>query len=129
MSLTLPAIKFARIIQIFSQEMSIAIINSGGYVFKYVGDALIAFFPVEHAKQAAENAIGCAKAMTEAFTKYINPSFQIYGLPDVVKVAFEYGNVLVVPYGKRSKTSHVDILDATISIVAKMLPYANRRIS
>lgn len=50
MSLTLPAIKFARIIQVFSQEMSIAIINSGGYVFKYVGDALIAFFPVEHAK-------------------------------------------------------------------------------
>ena len=125
MSLTLPAIKFARIIQVFSQEMSIAVINSGGHVFKYVGDAVIAFFPAEHPKQAAANAIECAKAMTEAFTKYINPSFQMYGLPAVtVKVAFEYGNVLVVPYGKRSRTSHVDIVGATISIVAKMLPYA-----
>ena len=49
----------------------------------------------------------------------------MYGLPDAtVKVTFEYGNVLVVPYGKRSGTSHVDIVGATISIVAKKLPHA-----
>lgn len=33
------------IIQMFTQEMSIAISNFNGHVLKYVGDAVIAFFP------------------------------------------------------------------------------------
>ncbi len=40
-SLSLPEDKFALMIQTFAQEISIAVIGYGGYVFKYEGDAVI----------------------------------------------------------------------------------------
>ena len=48
MSLPLPGRKFALLVQCFAQEVSIAAIDHGGYVFKYEGDALIVIFPAEH---------------------------------------------------------------------------------
>lgn len=57
--------------------------------------------------------------------KYVNPAVKSYGLlPITAKVAFDDGGVLVVSYGKKLEKSHVDIVGRTISIVAKMLPYA-----
>ncbi len=50
MSLSLPEDKFALIVQIFAQELSIAISGYGGYVFKYEGDAVIVLFPAEYDK-------------------------------------------------------------------------------
>jgi adenylate cyclase len=45
MSLSLPDDKFALIIQTFAQEITIAVLGYGGYVFKYEGDAVIVLFP------------------------------------------------------------------------------------
>ena len=57
--------------------------------------------------------------------KYVNPAVKSYGLlPITAKVAFDDGGALVVSYGKKLEKSHVDIVGRTISIVAKMLPYA-----
>ena len=41
--MTLPVDRLATIIQAFSQEMSLTIAAYGGYVLKYVGDAILAF--------------------------------------------------------------------------------------
>jgi adenylate cyclase len=46
-SLSLPEDKFALMIQTFAQEITIAVIGYGGYVFKYEGDAVIVLFPAE----------------------------------------------------------------------------------
>lgn len=126
MSFALPAKKLEQIIQVYSQEMSMIIANSDGYVLKFVGDAVIAIFPAEiDAKQASKNALDCAKTMIEVLTTWINPVFKAHSLPDVtIKVAVEYGKVLVVPYGKSPESSYIDIVGPTISIAAKMLPHA-----
>ena len=125
MSMQLSDRQFARIIQVFAQEMSLVITNHEGYVFKYVGDAVIALFPVrENAKKACGDAIHCSKTMIEVL-EYLNTALKSHGLlPITVKVAFDYGGVLIVPYGKKTEKSYVDIVGRTISIVAKMLPYA-----
>ena len=47
MSLSLPENKFALLVQCFAQEVSIAVLGYGGYVFKYEGDAVIVLFPAE----------------------------------------------------------------------------------
>jgi adenylate cyclase len=44
MSLSLPEHKFALIVQSFAQEISIAVLGYGGYVFKYEGDAVIVLY-------------------------------------------------------------------------------------
>jgi len=125
LSLQLSDRQFARIIQVFSQEMSLVVSSHAGYVFKYVGDAVIALIPARNnVRKASEDAIHCSKNMIEVL-EFMNPAFKSHGLPGITaKVAFDYGKVLVVPYGKKSESSHVDIVGRTISIVAKMLPYA-----
>jgi adenylate cyclase len=44
MSMTLPVDKMVAIIRAFTFEMSSIVRNYSGYVLKYVGDAIIAFF-------------------------------------------------------------------------------------
>ncbi len=45
MSMALPTEKFVTIIKAFSHELSSVIESYGGFVLKYVGDAIISFFP------------------------------------------------------------------------------------
>jgi class 3 adenylate cyclase len=63
MSLSLPEHKFALIVQSFAQEISIAVLGYGGYVFKYEGDAVIVLFPAEYDEaKACKNALNCSIA-------------------------------------------------------------------
>jgi class 3 adenylate cyclase len=126
MSLTLPAAKLALIIQIFSQEMSLAIGDYGGYVLKYVGDAVIAIFPGEHdGRQACKNALNCAKSMIEIIKECVSPTLKTNDLPEItVKVSLDYGEVLAVLYGKSLERAHIDIVSSSISMAAKMISYA-----
>jgi adenylate cyclase len=58
MSMTLPVDKFVTIIRAFLYEMSCIVQSYGGYVLKYVGDAVIAFFPSGYNKLlACDNAV------------------------------------------------------------------------
>ncbi len=126
MSMTLQPDVFATIIHIFSQEMTLAISESGGYTLKYVGDAVIALFPAEYdKKQASKNAVECAKFMQDIVTQGINPELKSHGYPEfAVKVSVEYGEVQVVLYGKSLERSHIDIVGSSISAAAKMIAIA-----
>ena len=102
MSLSLSDDKFAKVIQTFAQETSIAITGFGGYVFKYEGDAIISLFPAEYDQaKACKNALDCSKAMLEIIRGVINPAFKISELPEItVRTGLAYGDVLVLLYGK-----------------------------
>ena len=53
MSMTLPVEKMVTIIRAFTYEMTSIMRSYGGYVLKYVGDAVIAFFPSGYNKLLA----------------------------------------------------------------------------
>jgi adenylate cyclase len=55
LSMTLPLERLTTIIQTFSQEMSIMIELYGGYVLKYIGDAVLAFFMTNLAKNGSDS--------------------------------------------------------------------------
>jgi len=126
MSMTLPPGKFATILHVFSQEMSLVTSEYGGYVLKYVGDAIIALFPAEYdSDQASKNAVDCAKDMRRIIKECINPELIVRGLPQLtVKMSIDYGDVQVVLYGKSIDRSHIDIVGSSISMAAKMIPLA-----
>ena len=125
MSISLQAAEFASILKIFSQEMSLLVEDHGGYVLKYVGDAVIGLFPAKHDKhEASRNALICANEMQEILQGSINPELVAHGLPQIgAKISLDYGELLVVLYGK-SLRSHIDTVGASISIAAKMLAFA-----
>ena len=126
MSMTISPEKFATILHIFSQEMSLLIAEFGAYVLKYVGDAVIALFPAEYdSGHAAKNAVDCANDMQEIIKQCINPELISHGLPEIkVKMSVDSGDVQVVLYGKSIERSHIDIVGASISMAAKMIPLA-----
>jgi adenylate cyclase len=126
MSMALSPDKFATILHVFSQEMSLVTSEYGGYVLKYVGDAIIALFPAEYdSGQASKNAVGCAKDMQRIIKECVNPELIARGLPQLtVKMSIDYGDVQVVLYGKSIDRSHIDIVGSNISMAAKMIPLA-----
>jgi adenylate cyclase len=126
MSMSMSPEKFATILHVFSQEMSLVTSEYGGYVLKYVGDAIIALFPAEYDKgQASKNALECSKDMQRIIRECVNPELRARRFPEItVKMSIDYGDVLVVLYGKSIERSHIDIVGSSISMAAKMIPLA-----
>jgi adenylate cyclase len=141
MSMSLPVERLATIIQTFTQEMSLIIAAYGGYVLKYVGDSVLAFFPVnlEDRYLPCANAVNCARSMIKIMREGLNPILNEYDYPEMgVRVGIDLGENVVVQYGwggsssvlagqdKREmfKKLYFDILGYTISITAKMTTFA-----
>src|SRR5215216_5622720 len=102
MSMTLPVERLATIIQTFTQEMSLMIAAYGGYVLKYVGDAVLAFFPVnlEDKYLPCANAVNCARSMIKIMRQGLNPILSEYDYPEMrVRVGIDVGENVVVQYG------------------------------
>lgn len=126
MSLTMPTLVLASIVQVFSQEMTMLTTGYGGYVLKYVGDAIIAFFPGEFdSEKACNNAVKCAHYMMKVVAEGLNPAFVENGLPKIdIKVGIDFGENLVVLYGKDTARSYIDMVGSSISIAAKITAIA-----
>jgi class 3 adenylate cyclase len=126
MSLSLPENKFALIVQTFAQEIGIAVLGYGGYVFKYEGDAVIVLFPAEYDRiKACKNALNCSKAILEIIKQVINPSFKANDLPEItIRIGMAYGYALVLLYGKSIEKSHIDVIGSSISLAAKITSIA-----
>ena len=125
MSRTLPVDRLATIIQTFTQEMSFAISNFDGYVLKYVGDAVIGYFPAdENYYLACDTAVNCTSSMITILQQGINPVLNQYDYPELqVKIGIDAGEHSVVQYGRNEK-SHVDILGYSISMASKITALA-----
>jgi class 3 adenylate cyclase len=123
MSLNLPIDRLTTIIRAFAQEMTILISMYGGYVLKYIGDAVLAFFVVDtkntkdsydnenKAKDRSNNndnfdslsysnVISCAYTMIKVVQEGINPILNQNDYPDLkVRVGINFGKIAVVRYG------------------------------
>jgi len=122
MTLELPEEKLAIIMGAFAHEMASVIKKFGGYVLKFVGDAVVGYFVAEeNSLSAADNAVNCAKAMISILEKGINPILNQYDYPDLrVKIGIDYGTNIVVRFGSDEKRSIVDLMGPSINIAAKI---------
>ncbi len=134
MSMTLPVDRLATIMQAFTEQMSITISAYGGYVLKYVGDAILAFFVAEDEPFLPSiNAVNCARSMIKIMREGINPILNQYDYPEMsVRVGIDLGENAVVQYGwdthtvdgKQLRWPHYDILGYTMNIATKMTALA-----
>lgn len=121
MTQSLPIDRLSTIVQTFSQEMSFAVFNYEGFVLKYVGDAVIAYFPVgTNFYLVSDTAMNCAKSMITVLEQGINPILNQYDYPELqVKIGIDAGQHSVIQYGS-GEESHVDILGYAISMASKI---------
>jgi adenylate cyclase len=141
LSMILPVDKFATIIRTFAQEMTSLVTSYGGYVLKYVGDAVLAFFivgssPVSDNRMymPCMNAISCACSMIRVIRQGVNPILQQSDYPELkVRIGIDAGVNVVVQYGWDTFTQdekiiarkpHLDILGYTINVASKITTIA-----
>jgi adenylate cyclase len=104
LAMRLPIDRLTMIIQAFNQEMSIIVKAFGGYVLKYVGDAVLAFFvlpvPSSEAKAACINAVNCAKYMLRIAREVINPILNQYDCPEMnLRIGIDIGENAIIQSG------------------------------
>ena len=121
-SLILPDEKIVKIITIFAQEMAYGVTQFDGYVLKFVGDGIIAYFNVrDGVPSPAENILNCAKFLIHVIEQGINPILSENGYPTLkAKIGIAYGENIVVRYGSDEIKSHVDILGPSMNVAAKL---------
>ncbi len=121
MSMTLSAEKLVTVIRAFSHELSSVIESYGGFVLKYVGDAIISFFPSGFNKYLiCDKAYRCAKSMITVLCDNINPIFRRYGYPDLqVRIGIAEGENVVIQYGK-DESSQIDLIGYIMNVASKI---------
>src|SRR5918911_694773 len=144
LSMILPLDRLTTIIQTFTQEMSTVIALYGGYVLKYIGDAILAFFITnsninskDDTRQKQEqlylpciNAVNCARSMIKVIQNGINPILNQYDYPEMsIRIGIDVGETALIQYGwdihaldgkQIVKEPHHDILGYTVNVAIKM---------
>jgi adenylate cyclase len=123
MSMALPVERMAKIIKAFSHELSSVVESYNGFVLKYVGDAVIAFFPSGFNKYlSCDTAFQCAKSMINVIENGINPILEKDkdNYPKLaVKIGIDEGENLVIQYGY-DKSAPIDLIGYPMNVAAKM---------
>ena len=119
---TLTPDEMSSLVRVFSLELSILISKHSGFVLKYAGDAVIAYFPIiNNVEETCQNAIRCAKSMNLLIKHAMNPAFEKFGLPEIkIRVGVEVGKNQIVFFG-----SDPDLIGSTITMAAKIYPVTN----
>ncbi len=136
--MTLPVDRLSTIIQAFTREMSLIIEAYGGYILKYIGDAILAFFTVNTIDELylpCVNAVNCARSVIRIIQNGINPILDQNGYPEMsVRIGIDVGDQnAVLQYGwdiihtldnskheQIMKRPHYDIMGYTVSVAVKM---------
>jgi adenylate cyclase len=126
MTRSLPVNRLATIIQAFTQEMSFIVPKFGGQVLKFVGDAVVAYFPLGASYSLAYNtAVDCSHSMILVVQEAINPVIIMHGYDELrIKIGLDTSEHSVVQYIIDEKL-YADILGYGISMAAKLSSLAN----
>ena len=107
LSMNLPLKRLVPILQAFTQEMSLVMEAYGGYVFKYVGDAILSFFFTEKDELylPCANAVSCAYSMVTIIQEGMNMILEANGYPELgIRIGIDVGENAIVRYGLRPDT-------------------------
>ena len=112
MSMVLPVERMAKIIKAFSHELSSVVESYNGFVLKYVGDAVIAFFPSTFNKYlSCDTAFQCASSIINVIENGINPILEKDKKDNypklAVKIGIDEGENLAIQY-EFDKSSPID---------------------
>jgi adenylate cyclase len=114
LSMTLPLDRLTKMIQTFNQEISLIVKEFGGFVLKYVGDAVLAFFVVsDHqskAKAVCTRAINCARCMLRVAENGINPILNQYNCPAMnMRIGIDIGENAIIQSGWDIHSQMIDV--------------------
>ena len=112
---------YERIVETFVYEISELVPKFHGYVLKYQGDGLIAYFPAPSFIIKNDLAMECALDMRKLVYLGLNPVFLKVGLPTIdVRIGLEAGEAYVCAIGSPSAKRHMDIIGEIVNLATKV---------
>ena len=110
------------LITTLAREMSLIVDGNGGYVHKYTGDGLIAFFPAEHNfTGATDSAVDCGILMKSFIPAVLNPVLRANQHPPLqFRIGIDSGETQIIGMGAKKVKSTLDLLGYTMNIAAKI---------
>lgn len=111
----------AKIIQLFSSEVSQLINCFGGYVLKFLGDGIIAYFPEPNYIGMNDNAIDCAHSIKYFIFNGLNKILNSNGLPSInFRIGLDSGEAMILTVGSKISKNHKDLIGQTINLATKI---------
>jgi adenylate cyclase len=109
------------IVPTFLFELSEIVPLFNGFVLKYAGDGLIAYFPEPSFMRKNDLALDCALTMRGLVHRALNPELLKRGLPELeIRIGIDAGNAYVEVIGSPSSKRHADIVGAVVSLASKI---------
>ena len=98
----------------------------GGFVLKYVGDGIIAFFPrYIQGMRLAQNAVLCGLSVFDILKNSINPYLAEKKIPPIeCRVSADYGQVRVLKIRSDYGSSAIDLFGKPMNSATKILHFA-----
>jgi adenylate cyclase len=111
----------AILIDLFAKEMSAIVSNYRGYVLKYVGDGLIAYFPIFDYVPMDDAAVDCAMAMKYYIEHFLNEILPTRQFPELTfRIGIDSGEAVLKDIGDPSNKQHKDLIGLTINLASKI---------
>jgi len=112
---------YAKLIEVFTYEMSTVIPKFLGHVLKYTGDGLIAYFPEPVFITKCDLALDCGLTMRKLVYEGLNPLFEEHGLKKVnIRIGIDAGEAFIIVVGNPETKQHKDIIGGVINVASKI---------
>lgn len=116
----------SKIIALFSSEISQLIHYFNGFILKYLGDGIIAFFPEPNYIGMNDNAIDCANSIKYFILSGLNKVLTEKGFPPLsFRIGLDSGEAMVMTIGSKISKMHKDLIGQTINLATKIQSLAD----
>lgn len=106
-------------------EFSEVVPKFRGYVLKYTGDGLIAYFPAPTFIRKNDLALDCALTIRRLVYDGLHPILRQHRLPTLdVRIGLDGGEAFVEVVGSPAAKQHMDIIGDVVSLAAKVQDFA-----
>lgn len=111
----------SKVIALFSKEISQLIYYFNGYVLKYLGDGITAYFPEPNFIGMNDNAIDCATSIKYFILNGLNKVLDEKKFPPLnFRIGLDSGEAMVVTIGSKISKMHKDLIGRTINLATKI---------
>jgi class 3 adenylate cyclase len=117
----------AQVITLFLREVANIVSAFGGFVLKYLGDGLLAYFPEPNFIGVNDNAIDCATCIKYFIVAGLNMVLKEQRLPALhFRMGLDSGAALIRVIGTPAAKMHKDLVGETVNIAVKIQSLAGK---
>jgi len=113
--------KYVAVVKSYINELSLLIPQFHGYILKFTGDGLLAYFPAPSLIRMNDLALDCALSIRRVVYDCLNPIFGKHHLPSIeIRIGMDSGEASIVELGDISSRSQKDIIGSVINVATKV---------